>query len=120
MAPEGRRSGILTAGGVLAIISGALGVIGGLVLVILAAWGGVVVEVVQDGVVESWVLGAAFIAPGIVAIIIGGLAILGGRLALARRRFGWAITGGIASLFCTWVLGILALIFIAISKREFE
>lgn len=89
-------------------------------LAILAAWGGVVVEVVKDGVIETWVLGAVFIAPGIVAIILGALAILGGRLALARKSFGWAITGGIASLLCNTLLGILALIFIAISKAEFE
>lgn len=119
MPVEGRRSGTLTAGGVLAIISGALGIIAGLVLVALAA-SGLEVEVVRDTVTETWVLGAAWIPPGIVGIILGVLAIIGGSRAFARRGFGWAITGGICALLCGGLLGLLALIFIAVSKAEFE
>ncbi len=109
MAPETHRSGILTAGGVLAIISGVLAIIVGVVLVILGILGA-----------SGWGLEA--IPGGILAIILGLLAIVGGRHALARDRFGWALAGGIASLLCTglWGIGILALIFIAIKKAEFE
>ena len=114
MAPERRRSGILTAGGVLAIISGALGIIGGLSLIAVLAWGASRPEYYLAG------LGVAYMVWGAILIILGVLAILGGRRALAMTSFGWAITGGIASVLCGGVLGILALIFIAMSKREFE
>ena len=112
MAIERRRSGLLTAGGVLAIISGVLGIIWGLVVVVLGAWGAAAVE-------EGWVLGVMYIPMGIVGIILGILAIVGGRRALALKSWGWALAGGICALFCGGVLGILALIFVAVSKRDF-
>lgn len=107
MAPERRRSGILTAGGVLAIISGALAIIVGVVLVILGILGA-----------SGWGLEA--IPLGIVGIILGLLAVVGGRRALAMKSFGWALTGGICALLCRGPLGLLALIFIAVSKAEFK
>lgn len=114
MAPEGGRSGLLTAGGVLAIISGVLGIIGGLSVVVALAWAASRPEYYLTG------HGVALMVWGAIGIILGVVAILGGRLALARKSFGWAITGGIASVVCAGVLGILALIFIAMSKGEFE
>ncbi len=113
MAIERRRSGLLTAGGVLAIISGVLGIIWGLVVVVLGAWGAAAVE-------EGWVLGATYIPMGIFAGIIPGIfAIVGGRRALALKSWGWALAGGICALFCGGILGILALIFIACRKGDF-
>jgi hypothetical protein len=113
------RSGMLTAGGVLAIISGALGIIVGLGFAIATAFG-LEVEVVRDTVTETWVLGAAYAPLGIVGIILGVLAMVGGSRAFARKNFGWAITGGICALLCGGLLGLLSLIFIAVTKREFE
>jgi hypothetical protein len=51
---------------------------------------------------------------------IGILALLGGTSAVKRRRWGLALAGSIAAIFVWNVLGILAVVFVAIAKDEFE
>jgi hypothetical protein len=62
------------------------------------------------------------IAIGIPLIILGIVAIVGGVFALRRRVWGLALAGAICSLFMYFVaiLGILAIIFVAMSKKEFK
>ena len=48
------------------------------------------------------------------------LCLLGGIYALKRRRWGWALAGSIASLFCISILGIVPIVSTAVSKDEFE
>lgn len=57
-----------------------------------------------------------------VIIIVGIIALVGGIYALRRKIWGLALAGSICatiSLF-TWYLGILAIIFTVLSKKEFE
>lgn len=57
----------------------------------------------------------------VVLIILGVVAIVGGVFALRRRIWGLALAGAICALFPPRiiVLGILSVIFIVLSKREF-
>jgi hypothetical protein len=120
------RSGLLTAGGVLSIIGGALEVIGGVIIALLTIgirilvklapipfhpgdWGGHVVPFVPFWLI---IVGVPIFALGVVAII-------GGVSALRRRRFGLSLAGAICAL-PSHILGILAIIFISLSKKEFE
>jgi len=54
------------------------------------------------------------------------LALVGGIFALQRRRWGWALAGSIAAVFASIPIlrflpvGIVAIIFTAIAKDEFE
>ena len=59
---------------------------------------------------------------GVMAIILGAVAITGGIFALRRRIWGMALAGAICALFPPHVavLGILAIIFVALSKGEFD
>jgi len=59
---------------------------------------------------------------GFPLIILGIVAIVGGVFSLRRRVWGLALAGAICSLFMSAVtiLGILAIIFVAMSKKEFE
>jgi hypothetical protein len=54
--------------------------------------------------------------------VIGILAIVGGIFALRRKVWGLALAGSIASLFSLhlFFLGIAAIVFTALSKKEFE
>ena len=62
-----------------------------------------------------------FIAIAILLIIIAIVAIVGGIYALRRRKWGLALAGSICSLVGpTWILGILAIIFLSLGKREFK
>ena len=53
-------------------------------------------------------------------LVLGALALVGGVFALQRRRWGWALAGSIAAFFPFGLLGLLATIFTAMSKEEFE
>lgn len=60
------------------------------------------------------IIGAIFLIPGIIAFI-------GGIFAAQRKRYGFAITGGIlAMLFGGFIFGLIGLILVAISKNEFQ
>jgi len=56
----------------------------------------------------------------IVILIIATLAIVGGVYALRRRMWGLALAGSICALVGFVIPGILAIIFVSLSKREFE
>ncbi|MCX6013409.1 MAG: hypothetical protein NTV30_08380 [Chloroflexi bacterium] len=111
----GNRSGLLTAGGVLAIIAGASGIfrgIGNIADIGGTRFGG-----------GLWGMLGFFggIVAGIIGIAIAVLAIFGGISALNRRNFLFALlAGGVGGLISSWLLGLLALIFIAIRSQEFK
>jgi hypothetical protein len=127
MASNGsNRSGLLTAGGVLSIIAGALEVIGAVIIALLTIgtrllvklapipfhpgdwWGHVIPSI------PFW-----FIIVGVPLLALGIVAIVGGVSALRRRSFGLSLAGAICAL-PSHILGILAIIFISLSKKEFE
>jgi hypothetical protein len=122
------RSGLLTAGGILSIIGGALEVIGGGIMVGLAiahrelfrlvghgVWGGTPgIFLGPFGAVDLiWliIVGVPIFALGIVAIV-------GGVSAIRRKSFGLSLAGAICALPSV-ILGILAIVFVALVKREF-
>ena len=119
MASNGsNRSGLLTAGGVLSIIGGAFEVIGGVIVVLIVATTvfpplplGASFEIY---VIPTWL----FIVAGPL-IVLGIVAIIGGVSALRRKSFGLSLAGAICAL-ASGLLGILAVIFVSLSKKEFE
>jgi len=56
----------------------------------------------------------------IFSLIISILAIVGGIYALKRKNWGMALAGSIAAFFCSFPLGIAAIVLTALSKNEFE
>ena len=101
-----------TAAGILSIIGGAFILFRGLGL-------GHVISATGTGV--GWPFGTA-------SIVLGLIAIVGGIFAIRRRVWCLALTGAICAVFPThpygsliWtpVLGILAIVFVALSKNEF-
>ena len=127
MASNGsNRSGLLTAGGVLSIIGGALEVIGGVIMVVLTMSTGILLKLVllpfHHG---DWferiipVLPFWLIIVGVPILVLGIIAIIGGVSALRRKSFGLSLAGAICAL-PSHILGILAIIFVSLSKKEFE
>lgn len=119
-----RRSRWLTAGGVLSIVGGSVEAIAGGILVGLIAvmamrfltrnwseWGNGIMTPI---VIPSW----AFIVAGAL-LVLGIIAIVGGVSALKRKRFGLSLAGAICALPSS-IFGILAIIFVSLSKGEFE
>jgi hypothetical protein len=60
----------------------------------------------------SWVIIAGCVG------VLGIVAIVGGISAIRRKRFGLSLAGAISALL-SGILGILAVIFVALGKREF-
>jgi hypothetical protein len=101
-----------TVAGILSIVAGAVELLGGIGLsaastVLRPFWG-----------MPGW-LGAGI---GFPLIALGIVAIIGGIYSLKRMVWGLALAGAICALLLphVTVLGILAIIFIAVSKREFK
>ena len=147
MASDGaNRSGLLTAGGILSIIGGALAVMAGgagvgLTIANIEMFSRVAPSV-YEGMIRGAILAASFFAVGIVAIVGGvsavkrknfGLSLAGAICALSLMTLGWYIVGSApAGMFfyqplamaisgiALVILGILAVIFVVLGKRGFR
>ena len=98
-----------TTAGILAIIAGVIELIVGIAIAAVGSIGGALVGM-------GW-LGAI----GVPLIILGIVALVGGIYAVRRRIWGLALAGSICALVGPWfILGILAIIFVALGKGEFE
>ncbi|MGB3479983.1 MAG: hypothetical protein WBB67_12595, partial [bacterium] len=56
---------------------------------------------------------------GVPILVLGIIAIVGGISAIRRKSFGLSLAGAICALPSN-ILGILAIIFVSLSKKEFE
>jgi hypothetical protein len=98
-----------TTAGILAIVAGALQVIMGIAIAAVGGIGGAFIGM-------GWL--SAIGAP---LIILGIIAIVGGIYALKRRIWGLALAGSICALIGPWfLLGIAAIVFVALGKGEFK
>jgi hypothetical protein len=122
------RSGLLTAGGVLSIISGALQIIGGGIasaLVIIALIGSNLRPfqglplLPGEWSEHVWFVGPIWVVIVLLGLVLGIVALAGGISALRRKSFGLSLAGAICALPSA-ILGILAIIFVAVSREEFE
>ena len=118
-----------TTAGVLNIISGIISliVVFGLIIAILflASTGnspffeGMFTDFEAGGVALSFVITVLVILTVIYAIT-GILPLIAGIFALQRKKWGLALAGSIIAIFGTFLLGLLATIFTALSKDEFS
>ena len=119
------RSGLLTAGGILSIVAGAFEIaVAGIVVSSIVLREPLIVWLwpftfrvwpyrFMPVTVPTWV----FIGDGLL-LALGILAVVGGISAIRRKRFGLSLAGAISALPSV-ILGILAVIFVALGKREF-
>lgn len=123
MADNNSNRWMPTAGGIISIVSGILGIIGSLVLGCIAI---VFQTVPYDEIfyhiedpdmlpVVTTILWVSCVITLVVSII----PIIGGIFAIRRKRWGWALAGAICATIASNILGIIALVFIAMSKKEF-
>ena len=99
-----------TVAGILSIVAGAVALLVGV---------GVTVKVeLARRMLWHWRWDVA----ALLALVLGIIAVVGGIYALSRRIWGLALAGAICALFPphVCVLGILAVIFVALSRGEFD
>lgn len=110
-----------TTAGVLEIVAGALHLIASVATILVA--GGVAAGMYWSNMPRLSIgMPLPLIAGvGLPLLIMGVVSILGGISALQRRRWGLALAGGICALVpMQTLLGVLAIVFLAISKEEFN
>ena len=100
--------------GILSIVSGALKLLGFLVLIIVSIFFAVTPE--RFTRVNPVVI---LIIISIVLIALGVLSIVGGIYTIQRKSFGLSQAGSIAALLPFNLLGLAAIILIALSRKEF-
>jgi len=136
---DGNRSRLLTTGGILSVVAGVYQLIisGALIQVGLfygaycAMWP-VINALFLPFLPNAWrwyildwgmVLGIYsrtwFLIPGGFIGALGIVAIVGGISARRRKRYGLSLAGAICAL-PSHILGVLAVVFVALRKREFE
>ena len=104
-----------TIGGILTIFSGLLGLLGIFSYSIgLGDAGSGIVKGDMPPFVPSIIFGMS-----IPAIVIAILAVVGGIFAILRKRWRWSLVGSIAAVLSLIILGIPAVVLIALSKDEF-
>jgi len=137
MATDGSsRRGLLTAGGVLSIVAGILQINTGGGLIGCCLSGSFIEDFplsitflpgfwpilnqhifrllsLGDYVPTGWVIQGGFF------VILGIIALVGGISAISRKRFGLSLAGAICALL-SGLMGILAVIFVVLGKREFR
>ncbi len=110
-----------TTAGILTIIGGVIGIgAAGCVGCIATGTGiaGLGLNAIFPGLgVPIAALGAGLLALSVTLVV---LAIVGGTSALARKRWGLALTGAICACFPVIPIGVLAIIFVALAKNEFS
>ena len=115
-----------TVAGILSIVAGALGVLGGLVLLVMTA----VMPTMLSGssrvndttVTDQQVLTVITVIYGALAVfylIVGTLSIVGGIFSIQRKRWGWALAAAIAGCLTFLPLGIGAVVLVAMARSEF-
>jgi hypothetical protein len=117
------RGGLLSAGGILSIIVGAFEVIGGGVALVsfgipLRLW---LLQCLPrfGGACNMADIPIWLIIVGGLFVVLGILAIVGGVSAIRRKSFGLSLAGAICALIPINLLGLLAVIFVSLGKREF-
>jgi hypothetical protein len=112
--PPAKKSWMPLTAGILSIVAGASNLCVGLVALALSTrW-------------ERFEFRHAFRAEalgafGIIWIILAIVSIIGGAFALRKKVWGLALAGAICALIWpTTVLGIVAIVFVALSKEEFK
>jgi len=115
-----------TTAGILNIVAGGLNGLGaiGLIIAIFAfdSLSPMIMEYLppKDAPFITPLILPIMVATMILNIVCTVFPIIGGVYALRRRRWGWALAGSIIAIFRSSVLGILATIFVAMAKDEFE
>ena len=121
------RGGLLSAGGILSIIVGAFEILGGGMMALMCLRIPLRLGLISflPGIPRPWfehcigVIPIWLIIVGGLFVVLGIIAIVGGVSAIRRRSFGLSLAGAICALVPLNFLGLLAVIFIGLGKREF-
>jgi hypothetical protein len=111
--PSSPRTAMPLIAGILSIISGAGKLLGFLGLIVASIF------MIMPERFSRINLTLFLVIGGIVLIVLGVLAIVGGVYSIQRKKFGLSLAGAIAALLPFNLLGLAAVILVALARREF-
>ncbi len=115
-APPVKPTWMPAAAGILSIVAGIFEILGGFLI-------GVIFHALAsmfDVFERASELGGFGLVLGVPMVILGIVAVVGGIFALQRKMWGLGLAGSICALFAGGtLLGILSIVFISVSKKEF-
>ncbi len=113
-------------GGILSIVSGAFGILSGLVLVFVGIFFREIIllgdiSAASDLSLEeiSTIITVMYGATGMGFVLLGVLALIGGIFAIRRKLWGLALAGAIAAVLIFFPTGVVAIIFTSMARPEF-
>ena len=121
------RGGLLSAGGILSIIVGAFEILDGGMMALMCLRIPLRLGLISflPGIPRPWfehcigVIPIWLIIVGGLFVVLGIIAIVGGVSAIRRKSYGLSLTGAICALIPLNLLGLLAVIFVSLGRREF-
>jgi hypothetical protein len=123
-APVKKQTWKPTTAGILMIIVGAGNIIGAFFAITFAvlisagsSWAGLSES--DFGTMTAATVAAIVLVVAAIAFIFSILEIVGGIFAIKRKTWGLALAGAIAAALTSTVMGVLAIIFLAMGKDEF-
>jgi uncharacterized membrane protein HdeD (DUF308 family) len=113
-----------TVGGILSIVSSALGILYGLFIMATPLWLNYLIDsttgrMTQEDTQVLTIMSTMYVVMGAFVLLIGVLGIVGGIYAIKRRMWGLALTGAIAGSMIFYPLGIVAVILVSMAQQEF-
>ncbi len=114
--------------GILSIVSGVMGLLGALCMVMIIAFASTFINVyneidnpyIYDTQSFTTLLTLIYGTIGVVLCVFGIFGIIGGVFAIKRKYWGLGLTAAIVSIFTFFPCGIAATIIIALGKSEFD
>lgn len=113
-------------GGILSIVSGGLGCLGALMLILFAVFFGVFssdIYYYDEGYYGPenilWIFSIIYGVGAVIGILISVLAVVGGIYGIKRKNWGLALAGSIAGVLTFFPCGVVAVIFTSLGKNEF-
>jgi hypothetical protein len=114
------RTAMPTAAGILSIISGAGHIIGFLALIFVGIFFTVADRRGYSYIPAEMPTTAFFVILAIIVLVFGVIILVGGVYTLQRKHWGLALTAAILAFLPFNLLGLAAIILLALSKREFD
>ncbi len=115
-----------TLGGVFSIVSGVLGILAAIGIIIFIIFFGIMINAEFEDIysmeMEDEFFTMMFVIYGVMGflyIVLGILAIIGGAFSLQKKHWGFAMAGAIAASMVFYPCGIAATVFVALAKPEF-
>ena len=112
-----------TVAGILSIVSGVSRIIGSIIVTMILLFIPVYSSVGPGpvhGISIPGILSTVLIPIAIFMFVTAILSLIGGIFAIQRKKWRLALTGSIAAIFGSTIIGILATIFTVMAKDEFE